>query len=714
MSSIALCLALALQSAPTHSELHPVDADLFLEIPDIPALLASYPQAPLLQLLGDDELSQAIGDIMGMESFDLETQLSTVMATVIPTEEMQLAQSVRGISLSAKLPSSTDSGAPQPTLCLVVDFLAPEAAEAAQSALAGLAGTTQPHPSAAIAGAVSFQNPFAPGIPFWSAAIGSRLLVGGGGLTPDDLARRIGGEGQGLAVRPGFIESGKTMGSLDGPVVIQGFTSRSPLEALAQSGMIDQRLGDLGSLGLPIGGGSDPFGGEHRWRMQLVEDRFVTEVVGLQPEQESSAPSMLGGEDVEAGWLSCVPGDAMFVYASSFDGAALHRFVRPQLLSSGVGMEAEEAIVRLEESMGFSLETLFSHMGPSLVVYAESLRGPAIPETYIWIGLDDADAFQLESAKLMESLGENLSGFSLKTRDYRVRNKQLGERLTFPVTTLTLPPGLFEGPMMMLAPSPAFTVAGGQLLVSLSSMHLKRELKRLYGGATDDLSVPTSLLEAQNIAFPDHARSLIVMDWAGLINGIFSVARTLAPLAGDQLPFDIQALPDPELIAQYFAPTIHYSQQLENGQYRRHEASFGPETWLGGALAGGTIFGYTMPSPRIPTPAPSASPGARPDPPVRSEDDGQKLATQIALQTLRMGVTIHKLDLDVYPETLEILLQPTEAFPEGVIGEKTVPNDGWGQPFRYEPAPDGSSYRLWSVGANGVDESGEGDDVTGR
>lgn len=37
-------------------------------------------------------------------------------------------------------------------------------------------------------------------------------------------------------------------------------------------------------------------------------------------------------------------------------------------------------------------------------------------------------------------------------------------------------------------------------------------------------------------------------------------------------------------------------------------------------------------------------------------------------------------------------------------------NDGWGRPFVYERGPDGRSYRIYSVGPNGVDEHGTMDD----
>ena len=53
--------------------------------------------------------------------------------------------------------------------------------------------------------------------------------------------------------------------------------------------------------------------------------------------------------------------------------------------------------------------------------------------------------------------------------------------------------------------------------------------------------------------------------------------------------FDLALLPTPELFKQYFKPTFYYSKPAEGGTYRRNEASFGPETWLG--LTGAVMFG---------------------------------------------------------------------------------------------------------------------------
>jgi Type II secretion system (T2SS), protein G len=42
-----------------------------------------------------------------------------------------------------------------------------------------------------------------------------------------------------------------------------------------------------------------------------------------------------------------------------------------------------------------------------------------------------------------------------------------------------------------------------------------------------------------------------------------------------------------------------------------------------------------------------------------------------------------------------------------------MPPDLWGHPYVYRQSPNGDSFALYSVGVNGVDEGGAGDDITG-
>ena len=65
-------------------------------------------------------------------------------------------------------------------------------------------------------------------------------------------------------------------------------------------------------------------------------------------------------------------------------------------------------------------------------------------------------------------------------------------------------------------------------------------------------------------------------------------------------------------------------------------------------------------------------------------------------------------------ENLRDLMKPSENYPNGYLGGASeLPKDPWQHDYVYEVGgPKG--YKLRSMGPNGVDDKGGGDDVTGR
>ncbi len=714
MSPLALLLAVALQGAPSHAAFHSPDVDLFLEVPDVQALLDAYDQAPMLRLLRDEGTAEAVRQLSGAE-FHFDLQLRNLLGSSLPPGATDLVDSAQALSFSVRIPQGCgddpEAGPPIPVIAAVIDFATTEDAQATQTMLVDLVGDAQPDPTSPFEGTQTFSIDPTSGITAWVATRGPRLLLGGGTHTPADFARRMASEEgvTSLANDPRYAAGRGHFEPPTGATVIQGFTTRSPLDLFADGGPSEA----LGSLELLWGGGEDFLAGARCWRMQLAGDRFVTEIVTLDSGESTSDASIFGTRAIDPTWLAPVRGDSMLTYSSSLDGGALHERFRGFLASMGEDAEATEAIAALEGNLGFGLEEFFALLGPGMAASVGPIPGIALPDTYVWFDLVDPVAFQDQLGILVENLGTTFPEFSLRTRAYKVKNKTTGERIPFPVTTLGLPPGLIElGPLG--APTPALTVTEGKLLLSLSSMRLKRELKRLYGGEETPSETP-ALLQAHGFDLPADARSVIVMDWGLLIDGLLSLARNLGPLAsmfggGLELPFDPAALPDSELVTQFIQPTFHYSRRVEGATYRRHEASFGPETWVGGGLA--VYLGFrTVAGPGMIPPTEIVSPE---EVFAEAEEiDSHAESTGVALQNLRTGVAIYKLEHKAYPEGLDALLQPTPSFPEGVLGLKELPDDGWGRSFRYERTADGTAYRLWSVGPNGIDENEGGDDVSG-
>ena len=82
----------------------------------------------------------------------------------------------------------------------------------------------------------------------------------------------------------------------------------------------------------------------------------------------------------------------------------------------------------------------------------------------------------------------------------------------------------------------------------------------------------------------------------------------------------------------------------------------------------------------------------------------------LALLSDKLGV--YHNDNDHFPAELSDLVRPTDSRPRGYLPEGAVPVDPWGRDFRYMADSKGASFQLWSVGADGIDEEGKGDDIS--
>jgi hypothetical protein len=200
------------------------------------------------------------------------------------------------------------------------------------------------------------------------------------------------------------------------------------------------------------------------------------------------------------------------------------------------------------------------------------------------------------------------------------------------------------------------------------------------------------------------------MDWARTIDTLYGVARSGLALAGGfagELPFDTAklsaALPEsPAVFTRFFAPTRMWAKP-EGALFHTHwESSFGPETWLGiAALAASVLESFGGPS-EIESEASAAAPAT------------ELATTHERLEFLGGRLAVFRIDQGRFPPTLAVLADPTPSYPRGFLDGDALPDDGWGRAFRYEVGADGASFRLWSLGPDGVDGAGAGDDVLAR
>jgi general secretion pathway protein G len=83
-------------------------------------------------------------------------------------------------------------------------------------------------------------------------------------------------------------------------------------------------------------------------------------------------------------------------------------------------------------------------------------------------------------------------------------------------------------------------------------------------------------------------------------------------------------------------------------------------------------------------------------------------ATFASMEVIRHALDLYKLDKNVYPADLTALQAGSTPY----LDKNKPLADGWQHPFLYQtPGSNGHDYDLYSMGDNGVFESGGGDDL---
>ena len=102
-------------------------------------------------------------------------------------------------------------------------------------------------------------------------------------------------------------------------------------------------------------------------------------------------------------------------------------------------------------------------------------------------------------------------------------------------------------------------------------------------------------------------------------------------------------------------------------------------------------------------------------------DRAKASATTASISNIKSALRTFEVTFGRFPTTdegLDALINPPLMDDgeehEPFLDADTVPVDGWGNPFQYRCPGSVKSrpYEIWSWGANKIDESGEGDDIT--
>jgi len=553
----------------------------------------------------------------------------------------------------------------------------------------------------------------------------------------DDLWKRVvrDGDAPSLATDPEYLACARRCGADEGAEV-RGFVRFQPLFDYCLSalgiaareaedlppflhpGPVNGILQVLGLRGMRAIAFASTASGEHS----------VNEVYVHAPAPRRGLLGMGDGAPVDRALLRHVPADATAFSVGRVGLANLWDTLEEALPSLGGDVEAKvrEALDLFEAENGVEVrEDLLASLGDAYVAYSLPTKGiMTVPEQAILVRLVDAERFERAANAFADALAGMTDVLKLKEREYEGTNIR-----SFSITRI--PGGKDIGgqpnPLSGMTPflsllSPSYAVVkqkddsgkvvGGTLLVSMNSTSLRRSIRRLGG---EPAGGAESIEGYQRFAaqVPEKVSALSYSDDRSEIGVVYAMVTSFVPMVaasvGPNLPFDLNALPPADAITRHLFGEVSYTVADGEGIYSRSFSPWGVDTMalLTGGIAGGAAALLAARFEEV------SRPVTYPVSPHKTEDP-----TQIArrdLRDLKAGIGVYRLEHGSYPPSLEVLLEKTPEYPDGLLLDRAeVPADPWGNAYVYEVLEKGAAYRLRSVGKNGKDESGEGDDVVER
>ncbi|MFT7676894.1 MAG: hypothetical protein ACI8QC_000871 [Planctomycetota bacterium] len=578
--------------------MHPAGASLFMQVPDVPALIEAYKQSAYGQLVGDTDLRGAIARVMGQDSFD---PMGLIMEWWDAAEESgeipqirPLLTSIRGISFSMSLAghdlaafvetANALSGKEQEAaiagmlgLDLVVEFadqqfagqaiglltesLGPDAEKLQASTIEGPGGNITQW---AVDGATGM------GATIRIFQAGSRLMLHTGIQGLATAPERIAGTGASIAERMG--ELGASLPKAGGQAVFE-LHNQIGDQVLD---LIEAETGEIGVIGMAVqlleaagGPGFTMMLRNGAWRLSAEDGRFTTNGVHL-ARDESILDSAIGATNLTEEGLSLVHPEAIAGGLVSIDSDKLTSWMTEIL-----GGEGQEKLTQFSESYGFNpITDLIEPLGSAGAWSLKSSIGLGAPPFQLMVAVGEPEAMRRGLAGLARLLPDAVGeGASIKSRPYRgydvytVRFNSEGMDLgDLPINPLDL----FQ---------PTFVVMDDRLIVTVNSIQAKREIKRILKG--ESALHPALAGEL----FPEGGAGQVgFANWIEVVGRLYSAAKSLAPIiaggmaAEGELPFDLTVLPDAELFTRHFETS--YEWKRRDGALVRYygESSFGPES----------------------------------------------------------------------------------------------------------------------------------------
>jgi hypothetical protein len=732
MIQLTLVLALLTNLGGEHAALHPKNADVYVEVPDLQAALEAYKQAPVVKTLQGEQV-QALLSIVTQLGQDPNTLIDGMLPKPVKGHEedrwwpwstiTQASLSFAGISADV---GQTQAGLPaKPGAFGVIDFAD---AAAGQEALRVM---TSIRPTSVDGAAIDLgarklatrQITLDEGVEAWLALDDRRLFVAFG-ASREELAARLVDPKTGFQPRSGpeplfTPSSGVLLVNIQGNVrKLSAMLGQAPNPLFATR--TAQQLIHLAS---PLIQFVPLIGTQGHWRMELRGDRIVTEGAYVRAGAAKELDAVFGTGPVSPLARAMVSKEAIGAWVTSVKPAQLESTIE-LWVSELQGLAGGSATSKAEP-----LPADVPHMSEALGEAAAIFTLPISPTSQtlpfvVSVELKDKELFTrafegwcAHQQKLHPELELKQKAYR-KTMVYTLTKKGAGaEEEAAPQA-----PGLGGMGSLESLVKPSLFVWSDRVVLTLSPSIARNEIKRL-----ESKNVEKHAIAAETFGARD-AFEISTMDWGTSLAKLYDLARAFLPMMVMQMEEDkkpdLSKLPTGDALFQHFKPTVSWSKRVDGRIYTYTESSFGPEVLVGLVGVATLVVPNVMQGLQkaqstaasldhadehhVHADSKPATDTNNPPVPVR---DLSGEATLQALRDVRTGLAVYRNQGTRYPETLEKLLVPTASFPKGFLEGTTVPQDGWKHALVYKPASDGATYVLYSLGPDGTDQQGGGDDV---
>ncbi len=451
----------------------------------------------------------------------------------------------------------------------------------------------------------------------------------------------------------------------------------------------------------------------------------------LAPEPRKGLLALAGGRPLDLGHLAWIPGRAT---SFSIGHMPLKKIYHTLLDAIGAvdpetGGRINGALAALKDRLGLDLEKdLLDQLDGEVLSYSIASSNLMTPGTTVVMAEVKSPQKLLNSLETLFGLSKG--AVSLESTKDPATGMEIWQLQIDPTMLPQTGPAMIVGRALAFI-KPSFTFHKGYLVGALNPRDVKKAVAQVEGQRKGDIRSRKDVALFLK-GLPPKVTHVSFNDIKTTIQMLYETASGALNMVSlpDDIPVDLALLPGSDTVAKHFFPITSYSFVTKEGIYSRTVSPFGPETLLGVAAVGigssilisknqaqmGKVHIGPITQKKKPARKPKKVllPGAQgkiaPAKAPSAATPAQKRRVQEDFDLLSSGLVIYKVETGFFPESLDILLKPTQDYPHGFLPDRTsLPKDPWGRPYKYKRTATG--YRLWSVGPNGKDEGGKGDDI---